>query len=113
MVRFPIHYANGSNSLLGSANVATIQTKITGVRGRCHLFVHRLRCQNNALATLSSRSGAVDSATSVAPTRRDRPKVGIFCGSEGAKGPAVSGKSRQKRLHQIQLITGTYPGVVL
>jgi len=69
-----------------------------GIQGQRHRCVYRLRRQKRVLITLSSRSEAANLTTSVAPTRRDRPKVDTFCDSVGAKDPAVPDKSRQKRL---------------
>ena len=112
-VRFSTHCTNCRNSLLGSASVAMIQTKITGAQGLRRYSAHQMPRQKRVLATLSSRSGVVDLTTSIAPTHQDRPKVDTFCESEDAKDPAVSGRSRRRRLQQTRSITGTYPEVVL
>ena len=90
-----------------------VQTKTAGVQGRRRCWLHRMRCQKTASTTLFLRSGAINSTTLLGPTRRDPPKVDTFCGSEDARDPTVSDKSRQKRQRQIPLITGTCPEAAL
>lgn len=90
-----------------------IQTKIAAVQGQYRYCVYLPRRQQRVLVTLSSHNEAIDSTTLAAPTHRDRPRADTFYGNEGAKDLAVSGKLRQKRLQQIQLITETCHGVML